>query len=188
MLIFLPLAAFTVTYNDTSFYVVQTLVPYLGRNEVHLFTGDAPEDQTATVTGSCNNCSVKPYSMTWSPIYHSDPHSMAFYRNISTTFTKVDGSGDVSLDGKAFVQNISGTFILTQLQWLEGSRFAAFMVPGVPPPPPGPKCADATDKDSCDKIAPTGGSSCAWCVSGDSVHSLCFDSSAEPPSPWKCDQ
>ena len=45
----LSLAALTVTYNDTSFYVVQTLVPYLGRNEVHLFTGDAPEDQTATV-------------------------------------------------------------------------------------------------------------------------------------------
>ena len=32
---------------------MQTLVPYLGKDEVHFFTGDAPEDQTATVTGSC---------------------------------------------------------------------------------------------------------------------------------------
>ena len=183
----LTLATLTATYNNTEFYVAQTLVPYLGRDEAHFFTGDAPDDQTATVTGMCNNCSVKPYSMTWSPIWSSSPGSMLAYRNVSTTFTKADGSGDVSLEAKAFFQNVSGTFAMMQLQWFKGTSEAAFMVPGVPPPPPGPKCADASDKKSCDSTAPAGGSSCAWCVSGDSVHELCFDSSAEPPSPWKCD-
>ena len=159
-------------------------MPYFARNEQHFFTGKAPEDQSATVQANCGKCAVKPYSMSVGPL-QTGPTSI---RDINATLTKVDGSGDVSLSGKLFCQNVSSTYVCSQLQWLEGSRFAAFMIPGVPPPPPGPKCADASDKKSCDSTTPSGGASCSWCVSHDKVHSLCFNGDAKPPSTWDCDQ
>ena len=100
-------AALTATYNNTEFYVAQTLVLYLGRDEAHFFTGNAPDDQSRHGHRQLQQLLGQAVLDDVESDLPAAPGSMLATSNVSTTFTKADGSGDVSiLRPRHFFQNV----------------------------------------------------------------------------------
>ena len=170
MLLFVG-ATLGISFKNVSYHVVSSSISVLPRNDVHVLSGDAP-DQGGDISARSLNNTVQPYTITFGPL------DDRFQRTMKTTLQGAGGSSQ-TVTGAAVCPSTIPDVECFQLNWLTpGSAELIFN-----PPPPPPKCGDAHTKANCSAVAQ---GACEWCVSDDKSHALCFDKSNVPASGWKC--
>ena len=175
--------ALAVTLNNAAFTVSQDYVGAMLVGETHLLSGEAPDDQHATLTATCGDgCALKPYSLRLGP---SDTKQRAFNGTLAfKNGTTLDVVGTMTLAEYGF-------FSITVAK--AGAAGPAARVASLWP---ATTCQVASTRETCNEMTleydgthcgEEGKCTCAWCTSG--THALCFHAEAKPPEPkWSCDK
>ena len=183
----LLLAAPTFNWSSEPFSVQSSSWPDFRVGDVHTVTGNVLPKSGAkgSLTLTCTNGTM-PHPQ-WSI-------DLKFNKSEGQSFTQTTYSGLANIGGTdhyatVIVMSVPGQSFTSSgfISVYSGSAPAA---PGAPTQvnmfsntlPQIPSCASSRTKQACEAV-PDG---CAWCVSHDSVHSLCFDDDNKPPASWAC--
>ena len=146
---------------------------------------------TGTITPAASTLSVHDDNGTITDDYalKITPGSIKMGERALTTSYVCNGTS-VTLHGRLYINSQQ-----VALELIFGTDHLTAFVIGVNPPPPPPKCSGGEsppmNKSACDAVPPAkGGTSpaCAWCVSDDKLHNICFVRDHQPTTGWHCDR
>ena len=192
MLLIAATIAASITLHNAPFHaVIADPESCIARRDIHRLTGTINVSSSGT-GGGASALSV-----------HDDNGTLPDYTLHIAAGKGVERKITAALNCKN-VTNIGGSArivgTLTQLEFLQKGNIVAIFIQGpnkpappppppIPPPPPACSTEGAANQSACDAVPPRGGTgpACAWCVSKDKLHSLCFDH-REKPTGWDCDR
>ena len=193
LLIIAATIAASITLHNAPFHaVIADPESCIARRDIHRLTGTINVSSSGT-GGGASALSV-----------HDDNGTLPDYTLHIAAGKGVERKITAALSCKNVTTNIGGSArivgTLTQLEFLQKGNIVAIFIQGpnkpappppppIPPPPPACSTEGAANQSACDAVPPRGGTgpACAWCVSKDKLHSLCFDH-REKPTGWDCDR
>lgn len=166
--------------------------PCFRKRDIHRLTGSIDSDRGGDLEAHVDNGTAPDYKLSLSA---AEQHN----HNVHNVTGAISCRGKtIQLTGHALLENFT-SWELLQISFVAAPpslRLSAILSKGgnpPPPPPSPPKCATtgAANQSACDAVNFSNGTSnaCAWCVSKDRVHSLCFVATHKPEAgSWDCDR